>query len=85
MNANLFTRMLKAEVVKMYEDNMTPEKFMNRIIPLLDALEDSYRAETMSEHDLEEILVTSKTNKNNRTPNSNCFYDVVDLSLYRAN
>jgi hypothetical protein len=77
--------MLKAEVVKMYEDNMTPEKFMIRIIPLLDALEDSYRAETMSEHDLEEILVTSKTNKNNQTPNSHCFYDVVDLSMYRAN
>jgi hypothetical protein len=55
--------MLKAEVFKMYESNMTPEKFMNKIIPLLDALEDSYRAETMSENDLEEILVTSKTKR----------------------
>ena len=85
MNANLFTRMLKAEVVKMYQDNITPERFMNRIIPLLDALEDSYRAETMSENDLEEILVTSKTKKNNREANACCFFDVVDLSMYRAN
>lgn len=85
MNANLFTRMLQAEAANLYQHQMTPEDFMNRIKPMLNALEDDYRSETMTENDLEEILVSSKQKKNKQTPNSYCFYDVVDLSMYRAN
>jgi hypothetical protein len=85
MNANLITRLLKADVAELYGHNLTPEIFMNRMISLMDALEEHYRAETMSENDLEEILVSSKPKKNKKAANTCCFYDVVDLSMYRAN
>jgi len=85
MNANLFTRMLQAEAANLYHQNLTPENFITRIKPMLEALEDEYRSETLSESDLENILVSSQPKKNKQTPNQYCFYDVVDLSMYRAN
>lgn len=85
MNANLFSKLLQAEAANLYQQNMTPEIFMKRINPMLEALKEEYNSETMSESDLEEILVSNKPKKSKQTPNEYCFYDVVDLSMYRAN
>jgi len=85
MNANQFTRMLQAEAANLYQRQLTPQNFIDRIKPMLDALADEYRSETMSDQDLENILVSSAPKKEKQTPNQYCFYDVVDLSMYRAN
>lgn len=85
MDTNLFSKLLQAEAANLYQHNVTPESFMDRIQPIIEALEEEYRTETLSENDLQEILVSSKQKKSKQTPNSCCFYDVVDLSMYRAN
>jgi len=85
MNAELFKRLLQVEAENLYQQGSTPESFMNRINPLIQELLKESRSETMSENDLEGILVSSKSKANQNSNNRNCFFDVVDLSMYRAN
>ena len=85
MNKNLFSKLLAHEAANLYHQHVTPEIFMDRIIPLLASLEDESRAELMSENGLGEILVSSKPKKNSQAQDTNSFYDVVDLAMYRAN
>ena len=85
MNAELFKRLLQVEAGHLYHQGSTPESFMNRIKPMIEELLKKSRSEKMSENDLEEILVSSKSKENQNSKNRNCFFDVVDLSMYRAN
>jgi len=85
MNAELFERLLQVEAGHLYHQGSTPESFMDRIKPLIQELMKESRSEKMSENDLEEILVSSKSKENQNSKNRNCFFDVVDLSMYRAN
>jgi hypothetical protein len=56
-----------------------------RIQLLLSTLAKADKPEILSENDLESILVTSKSRKEKQTANTRSFFDVVDLSMYRAN
>jgi ABC-type oligopeptide transport system ATPase subunit len=85
MNAELFKRLLQIEAEHLYHQGSTPESFMNRIRPMIEELLKESRSETMSENNLEEILISSKSKENQNSKNRNCFFDVVDLSMYRAN
>ena len=85
MNSELIMKFLQAEAEKFYHQNATPEGFINRIQLLMSTLEKVDKPEMMSENDLESILVSSKSRKENQNANSRSFFDVVDLSLYRAN
>ncbi len=85
MNAELFKRLLQVEAENLYSQGSSPENFMNRIKPLIQELLKESRSEKMTENELEEILVSSKSKGNRNSKNRNCFFDVVDLSMYRAN
>ena len=85
MNAELFKRLLQVEADNLYYQGSSPENFMNRIKPLIQELLKESRSEKMNENELEEILVSSKSKGNRNSKNRNCFFDVVDLSMYRAN
>ena len=85
MNAELFKRLLQVEAENLYHQGSTPESFMKRIKPLIQDLLKASGSETLSERDLEEMLVSSKSKENKNSKSRNCFFDVVDLSMYRAN
>ena len=85
MNSELIMKFLQAEAEKLYHQNATPEGFINRIQLLMSTLEKVDKPEMMSENDLESILVSSKSRKSKQSANTRSFFDVVDLSMYRAN
>lgn len=85
MNTDLFTRWLQTEAEILFHQDLTPEVFMKRVKPLLEALIKRNKAEILSERDLQEILVGAKSEKNPSSVNQNSYFDIVDLSLYRAN
>jgi hypothetical protein len=85
MNSDLFTRWLQTEAEILYNQDSTPEVFLSRAKPLIDALVKINKSEVLSENDLEEILTVSRTQKNPDSPRKNSYFDIVDLCLYRAN
>jgi hypothetical protein len=85
MNSDLFTRWLQTEAEILYHQDSTPEIFLSRAKPLIDALVKINKSEVLSENDLEEILTVSRTQKNPDSPRKNSYFDIVDLCLYRAN
>ena len=85
MNSDLFTRWLQTEAEILFHQDLTPEVFMKRVKPLLEALIKKNKTEILSERDLQEILVGTKSDKNPSSVNQNSYFDIVDLSLYRAN
>ncbi len=85
MNSILFTKLLQAEALNLYHGDTTPENFISRVRPMIEFLLKSKTTDTMSESDLEEILVSSSPEEKQDSSNRNCFFDVVDLSMYRAN
>ncbi|MCK9412345.1 MAG: hypothetical protein M0Q53_08610 [Prolixibacteraceae bacterium] len=85
MNAENFKRLLQLEAEQLYHRDSTPESFMNLIKPLIQDLLNESRSETFSEKDLEKILVSSRPAEKQNSKNRDCFFDIVDLSMYRAN
>ena len=85
MNSDLFTRWLQTEAEILFHQDLTPEVFMKRVKPLLEALIKKNKTELLSESDLQEILVGTKSHKDPSSVDQNCYFDIVDLSLYRAN
>lgn len=85
MHSSQFIRVLKIEVEKLYNQTSTPVSFMNRMLPLIESLEIEDGSDILSERDLEGILVSLKSPEDKNTKFRNCFFDVVDLSMYRAN
>ena len=85
MNSEVLKRFLQVEAEKLYHQNATPEGFINRIQLLISTPEKIDKSEIMSENDLEAILASPKSSKNRKTANTNSFFDIVDLSMYRAN
>jgi len=85
MNSDLFTRWLQTEAEILFHQDLTPEVFMKRVKPLLEALIKKNKTEILSERDLQEILVGTKSHKDSSSVNQDSYFDIVDLSLYRAN
>jgi hypothetical protein len=85
MNSTLFTKLLQAQALNLYHGDYTPEDFMFRVKPMIEALLKEKAKNSMSEIDLEEILVSSSREEKQNSDNRSCFFDVVDLSMYRAN
>jgi hypothetical protein len=85
MNSDLFTRWLQTEAEILFQQSSTPEAFMNRAKPLIEALVKENKSELLSEKDLQEILTASKSQKSPDTVKRNSYFDIVDLCLYRAN
>ena len=85
MNSDLFTRWLQTEAEILFHHDLTPEVFMKRVKPILEALIKKNKSDILSERDLQEILVGTKSDKNPSSVNRNSYFDIVDLSLYRAN
>ncbi|MEI7828809.1 MAG: hypothetical protein WCI31_03520 [Prolixibacteraceae bacterium] len=85
MNSIIFTKLLEAEALNLYHGDSTPEDFMLKVKPLIEELLKEKTKSSMSEIDLEEILVSSSREEKQNSANRNCFFDVVDLSMYRAN
>ena len=85
MNPDLFSRWLQTEAEILFHQDLTPEVFMKRVKPLLEALIKKNKAEILSERDLQEILVGTKSLKDSSSTDQNSYFDIVDLSLYRAN
>ncbi len=85
MNSELFSRWLQVEAEILYKQNLTPEGFMERVKPLLQALIEKNKSDVLTEKDLQEILIGAKSKKSGRKVPENSFFDIVDLSLYRAN
>lgn len=85
MNTDLFTRWLQTEAEILYHQDSTPEIFLSRAKPLIDALAKINKSEVLSENDLEDILTNSKSRESTEPPRKNSYFDIVDLCLYRAN
>jgi hypothetical protein len=85
MNSILFTKILQAEALNLYHGDTTPENFISNIKPMIEALLKEKSTDSMSETNLEEILISSRSEVKQSSSNKNCFFDVVDLSMYRAN
>lgn len=85
MNTDLFTRWLQTEAEILFHHELTPELFMKRVKPLLEALIKMNKNDILSERDLQEILVGTKSHKDPSSVRENSYFDIVDLSLYRAN
>ena len=85
MNSDLFARWLQTEAEILFHQDLTPELFMKRVKPLLEALIKKNKTDILSEKDLQEILVGTKSATNPSSVKQNSYFDIVDLSLYRAN
>lgn len=85
MDTDSFKKILQQEAENLFNQSSTPENFMNRIQPLIKALEAECAYSRMSENDLESILVEANSKKRQQRIKSNNFFDVVDLCMYRAN
>lgn len=85
MNSDLFTRWLQTEAEILFHQSTTPEAFMKRVKPLIEALVRENKTEVLSEKDLQEILTATKSQNNPETVRKNSYFDIVDLCLYRAN
>lgn len=85
MNADLFTRWLQTEAEILFNKDTTPEAFLNRAKPLIEALVKVKNAEILTEKDLQEILTATRTQKARNSERKNSHFDIVDLCLYRAN
>ena len=85
MNSELFAKWLQAEAEILYQQDSTPEIFMSRAKPLIEALVKVNKAEVFSVNDLEEILTASNSQRGTDSSQKNSYFDIVDLSLYRAN
>ena len=85
MNSIQFTKLLEAQALNLYHGDTTPETFIANVRPIIEALLDEKSSNIMSENDLEEILISSSREEKQNGTNRNCFFDVVDLSMYRAN
>ncbi len=85
MNSDLFTRWLQTEAEILFQKDSTPENFINRAKPLIEALVKVNRSEKISERELQEILISVQAKKNPQAVQKNSYFDIVDLSLYRAN
>jgi hypothetical protein len=85
MNSDLFTRWLQTEAEILFHQDLTPEVFMKRVKPILEALIKKNKTEILSERDLQEILAGTKSQKDSSSVRRNSYFDIVDLSLYRAN
>ena len=85
MNSDLFTRWLKTEAEILFQHDSTPDAFISRAKPLIEALLKVNISEKLSEQDLQEILAATQTQKNPQSVSENSYFDIVDLCLYRAN
>lgn len=85
MDTNSFKKILQQEAENLFNQTSTPMNFMNRIQPLIKALEEESASNRMSENDLESILVEANSKKKQHRIKTNNFFDVVDLCMYRAN
>lgn len=85
MNADLFTRWLQTEAEILFNQDTTPEAFMTRARPLIEALVKVKNSEILTEKDLQEILTATRTQKTQNSERKNSYFDIVDLCLYRAN
>jgi len=85
MHSAQFIRILKKEVEGLYHQSSTPASFMKRILPLIESLEIEDGSDILSDKDLEGILISLKSPEDKNTRFRNCFFDVVDLSMYREN
>lgn len=85
MHSAQFIRILKNEVEKLYHQSSTPASFMSRMLPLIETLEIEDGSDILSERDLEGILISLKSPEDKNTRFRNCFFDIVDLSMYREN
>lgn len=85
MHSAQFIRILKKEVVKLYDQSSTPASFMSRMLPLIESLQIEDGSDILSERDLVGILISLKSPEDKNTRFRNCFFDVVDLSMYREN
>jgi len=85
MNADLLIRLLQAEAENLYHQDLTPEAFVNWMRPLIKSLAKENCPETMSETDLESILISARYPEKRSSNQKNEFFDIVDLSMYRAN
>ena len=85
MNADLFTRWLKAEAEILHHQDSTPEAFIKRAKPMIDALANAKTIEVMSELELMECLTSASSRTNSKPAPQNTHFDIVDLCLYRAN
>lgn len=85
MNTELFNRWLHDEAETLYHRDSTPEIFMDRAKTLIEAMVKMYKTEVFSMNDLEEILTARNSGQKSTPSNQDCYFDIVDLSLYRAN
>jgi hypothetical protein len=85
MNSDAFSQWLRQEAENLYRQGSTPEIFMKRAKPLIDALANVNKAERFSEKDLHGILTTTPSQNKSNSTSENSFFDIVDLCLYRAN
>ncbi|MCL4481268.1 MAG: hypothetical protein M1445_01365 [Bacteroidetes bacterium] len=85
MNSELFAKWLQTEAEMLYQQDSTPEIFLSRAKPLIDALVKINKAEVLSVNDLEEIVTASNSRRDTDLLQKNSYFDIVDLSLYRAN
>ncbi len=85
MNSELFAKWLQTEAEMLYQQDSTPEIFLSRAKPLIDALVKINKAEVLSVNDLEEIVTASNSRRGTDLFQKNSYFDIVDLSLYRAN
>lgn len=85
MTSDLFTRWLQTEAEILFQNDSTPEAFIKRAKPLVEALLKVNISEKLSEQDLQNILVATPGQKNHNSVKENSYFDIVDLCLYRAN
>jgi hypothetical protein len=85
MTSDLFTRWLKTEAEILFQHDSTPDAFIKRAKPLVEALLKVNISEKLSEQDLQNILVATPGQKNPEYVKENSYFDIVDLCLYRAN
>ena len=85
MNSDLFKKLLEVEAENLYRKGSTPQSFMKRITPLLKSLIEEERSKSMAENELEAFIVSAENGDTQNPDAKNCYYDVVDLSMYRAN
>ena len=85
MNSDLFARWLQTEAEILFHQDSTPEAFINKAKPLIEALVKANKSEKLSETDLQEILTASQSQKKKEAVHKSSHFDIVDLCMYRAN
>ncbi len=85
MNSDLFKRWLQTEAEILYNQDSTPESFIKRAKPIIEALVRDAKKKKVTDKELHRVMTDAVVPEDANTTRGKFYFDIVDLCLNRAN